>query len=642
MGLLRRRLPLLAALALLIPAAARADERILHFLSDVGVAEDGTLEVAETIRLRSEGEEIQRGIQRDFPTRYRTELGRQMRVGFALVDVQRDGAPEPSQVMPHGNGVRIRIGDPGVILPPGEHVYRIRYRTTRQLGFFGQYDELYWNATGNGWTFPIDVAEARIRLPAPAPFGRRAVYTGPQGAQDRYAEVVAERPGEILFRTTAPLAPGEGLTVAAAWPKGIVSPPSAESRAAGWLEENGPAIVALFGLLGIFAYYFHAWRRAGRGPRPGTVVPIFSPPDGLSPAAIRYVVKMGSDDRAFAAALVDLGVRGHVRLREGESGIFTRAKTTIEKVGGATSPLPAPEAAMKAELFAGGDSILMDDENHATFSAARSALASGLQKQYEGSLFVRNWSWSLRGLALMLVALWLTAVALIVTDPVDYGTSFAMAPALGGLAAFVAAAGLYRWSRGRASAAAMLAKLLAGLLGLAAAGVGFVTIGAAMETGRILPLLVPLLAVPLVVSAFWWMAAPTRKGRQMLDRIAGFRQYLSIAEEDRLAAMHPPDKTPELFERYLPHAIALKVENAWASRFTGVLAAAAASGQTGTMGWYSGSSDPWSDPDDFVDRVGSSLAGTVASAASAPGSSSGSGGGGSSGGGGGGGGGSGW
>jgi uncharacterized membrane protein len=92
----------------------------------------------------------------------------------------------------------------------------------------------------------------------------------------------------------------------------------------------------------------------------------------------------------------------------------------------------------------------------------------------------------------------------------------------------------------------------------------------------------------------------------------------------------------------LPYAIALKVENDWASRFTSVLAAAAASGQAHHMGWYSGHSDPWNDPSDFADRVGSSLASTVSSASTAPGSSGGSGGGGSSGGGGGGGGGGGW
>jgi uncharacterized membrane protein len=138
------------------------------------------------------------------------------------------------------------------------------------------------------------------------------------------------------------------------------------------------------------------------------------------------------------------------------------------------------------------------------------------------------------------------------------------------------------------------------------------------------------------------MYAPTREGRALMDRVAGFKQYLSITEEERLDRMNPPEKTPELFERYLPYAIALDVENRWAEKFAAVLAAAAASGTAaGTMLWYSGSGNVWDDPQGFASDMGGSLASTVSSASASP-SSSGSGGGGSSGGGGGGGGGGGW
>jgi uncharacterized membrane protein len=247
-------------------------------------------------------------------------------------------------------------------------------------------------------------------------------------------------------------------------------------------------------------------------------------------------------------------------------------------------------------------------------------------------------------LGLAILGLGVTIVAVTVTatsfdgPPLSF-TLTALAVAMGGLGLLL---WLSRWSRGRGSGAKVLAMLLMALSGGAAALAGFIVIGSALESERFYWLGLPLLAVPLVISAFWWMAAPTREGRKLMDRIAGFERYLSIAEEDRLETMHPPEKTPQLFERYLPHAIALKVENAWASRFSGVLAAAAAAGQTHHMGWYSGSGDPWNDTDRFVHRVGSSLSSTVSSASTAPGSSSGSGGGGSSGGGGGGGGGSGW
>jgi uncharacterized membrane protein YgcG len=644
----RLLLPLLAALALLRPGAAAADERILHYLSDVAVEADGTLDVTETIRLRSEGSLIDHGIYRDFPTRYKDRTGAKVRVGFEVLGVSRDGGDEPWETMREGNGVRVRIGDADTHVPPGEHVYAIRYRTTRQLGFFREFDELYWNVTGNGWVFPIDVAEARIRLPQAVPFRQRAVYTGPQGSTAGDAEVVSEQPGEIVFRTTAPLRSEEGLTVAVAWEKGLVTPPPPPSAAGLWLEGNGPLAAGALALLGLLFYYFYAWRRAGRDPRPGTMVPIFAPPDGLSAAAMRYIMKMGADSRAFAAALVELGVDGHIRLTEGEEGFFSRAKTTIEKLEGRTR-LPAPEAAMKSSLFAGGrDSLLMDQKNHATFSAANTALEKGLKRLYEGRLFVRNQVWAVRGLGLMVAAMALPAAVMVLTAPEDHSRGD-LRVALAALLLPAAALGLYLFTRGAGSALAMAGKMLAVFLGLFGLIAGVVTIGNAFESlsgaidlRRVAALLAPLLALPVVLTAFWWMAAPTREGRAVLDRIAGFRHYLSIAEEDRLEALHPPERTPELFERYLPYAVALKVENEWASRFTAVLAAAAASGHTQTMGWYSGHSDPWNDPDGFADRVGSSLASTISSSSAAPGSSSGSGGGGSSGGGGGGGGGGGW
>jgi uncharacterized membrane protein YgcG len=640
-------LPLLAALALLWPAAAAADERILHFLSDVSAQADGSLDVTETIRVRSEGVQIVRGIQRDFPTRYRNRLGGEVRVGFEVLGVQRDGRDEPWKTMPEGNGVRLRIGNPEVHLVPGEHVYSIRYRTTRQIGFFADYDELYWNATGTGWEFPIDVAEARIQLPRPVHFGDRAVYTGPQGASAANAETISESDGEIHFRTTVPLGPKEGLTVAVAWEKGVVAPPAPPSAARLWLRDYAPPVAGLLGLLGLLAYYFHAWRRAGRDPKPGTIVPIFTPPDGLSAAAMRYIAEMGADSRAFAAALVELGVGGHIRLVEEEGGFFRRDKTRIEKTPGRTT-LPDAEAAMMATLFAGSDSILMEQKNHSTFSGAKGMLEKALARQHEGRLFVRNRIWAVRGLVLMVAALALPAAILLLSAPDDYGRNDILI-AVAALLLPAVALGLYSLSHGTASAKAVAGKMFAAFLGVIGLVAGIVTVGNAIESvlaygdmRRLIPLFLPLLALPVVLSAFWWMAAPTREGRAVLDRIAGFRQYLSVAEEERLEALHPPEKTPELFERYLPYAIALEVENDWASRFTSILAAAAASGQARTMGWYSGDSDPWNDPGDFADSVGSSLASTISSASTAPGSSSGSGGGGSSGGGGGGGGGGGW
>jgi len=623
--------------------ATQAGERIISFVSEINVRADASLDVTETIRVMSEGRDIRHGIYRDFPTRY-DRGGRRVRVGFEVEGVARDGQAEPFSRERISNGVRIRIGSADVDVPTGEHSYVIHYRTTRQLGFFPARDELYWNVTGNDWMFGIDSAEARIRLPQPVQWGIRSVYTGAQGLAGSDGRVVSESPTEIVFRTTAPLGPHEGLTVAVAWPKSVIAEPPPPSAAVLWLAEYGPILAALLALGGLCWFYYYAWKRAGRGPVAGTVVPLFEPPAGMSAAAIRYVRRMGYDNRCFAAAIVESGVRGKLRLEEGEGGWFSKAKTTIHRTGDA-GDMPAPERDMLGSLFGGGDSIEMDKSNHAAFRAAQSALEGGLKEAYLGKTFLTNKGWAWVGLALMVAAMLFVAAFIGMIDP-DAEPGEAVTSALG-LLLIAGSIWAGKGSRLAVTGGSMWLAALSILLGLGGGILVVIAFALVVTSGwlaGILALLSPLLALPLVFSAFWWMAAPTREGRVMMDQIAGFERYLSITEEDRLETLHPPEKTPELFERFLPHAIALGVENRWAGKFASVLAAASAdpSRQGGSMGWYVGSHNVWSNPGMFATAVGATLVSSTASASTAPGSSSGSGGGGFSGGGGGGGGGGGW
>src|SRR5262249_52350621 len=135
---------LAALLALMLPQAAAAEERILAFDSQIKIAKDGTLDVTETIRVRVENVAINHGIYRDFPTRYKAPGGRRVRVGFTLQGTELDGQTEPNKVETLTNGVRIKIGSADRIVPQGEHVYTIRYQATRMIGRFDGYDELYW------------------------------------------------------------------------------------------------------------------------------------------------------------------------------------------------------------------------------------------------------------------------------------------------------------------------------------------------------------------------------------------------------------------------------------------------------------------------------------------------------------------
>jgi uncharacterized membrane protein YgcG len=142
----------------------------------------------------------------------------------------------------------------------------------------------------------------------------------------------------------------------------------------------------------------------------------------------------------------------------------------------------------------------------------------------------------------------------------------------------------------------------------------------------------------------WLLKAPTKKGRELWDKIEGFKMFLTVTEKDRLNLLNPPEKTPELFEKYLPFALALGVEQKWGEQFAQTFATMDPSY---APPWYSGNSWNGFQPGHFASSLSDSVSHTISSAATAPGSSSGGGGGGSSrggssGGGGGGGGGGGW
>jgi uncharacterized membrane protein YgcG len=630
----RIALTIILLAATLLPA--RAQERILAFVSDVTVERNGDLLVNETIRVQAQGREIRRGILRDFPTIYTRADGSRVVVGFEVKSVSRDGASEHFTTEALDNGVRVRIGSADRQLNPGVHEYLIVYRTTRQIGFFKDFDELYWNATGTGWTFPIDMAEARITLPQAVPFRQTAFYTGPQGAQGKDATIVEEKPGRIVFHTTRALPVHNGLTVTAGWQKGVIEEPDAAQRAGWWLADNLPLAVAVIGVLLMLAYYLYAWLRVGRDPPRGTIVPLFAPPDGVSAAAVRYIEIEGFDDRVFTAAIVDLGAHGHLRLVE-------QGKTMrLERRDGG-QPIGRAEEVVKGKLFNIAPTLELIQSNYRPLGSAKDALKENLSIAFEGKLFKRNVGWSTLGALASVAAVLAIVLAMIATYGGDrlamllFGALF---PIPGLAVGASVAVGISRGS---------LPKLIAWVFGLlfplAFGGAGLVMLAInAYGWNDLLPGLAPFILTPVAILAFTWLKAPTIAGRRVMDQIEGFRQYLSIAEEARLEALNPPDKTPELFERFLPYAIALNVENSWARRFAGVLATAAA-GAAAASTWYVGDRNFGTDPVSFADHLGGQLAQTVSSASSPPGSSdggSGSGGGGSSGGGGGGGGGSGW
>ena len=333
----------------------------------------------------AEGRDIRRGILRDFPTGYRDRGGRTTHVPFDVLGVTRNGAAERFTIESLRNGKRIRIGRADALLERGVHVYEITYRTSRQIGTFDGHDELYWNVNGTGWTFAFDRIGAEVELPAPVPAGevRVEAYTGPQGARGRDYEARA-REGGASFRTTRTLGPRQGLTIVVGFPKGVVAPPGAAQRALWWMADNRGTLAGIAGALLLFAFLYWRWWLVGRDPRAGPKYPRYEAPKGVGPAGVRYIDRMGYDDRCFAAGLLGLGARGFLKIRQ------TGESFGVERIADEVDWLPG-EKLLADWLLPRKNAIQILSKGYdPAVAVARESFAAGLAQHFGHQLFSRN------------------------------------------------------------------------------------------------------------------------------------------------------------------------------------------------------------------------------------------------------------
>lgn len=570
---------ILCALLLLFASTpqAQSGERILRFHSDITIETDGSMTVSEHITVRSLQQNIRRGIYRDFPTRYTDRVGNRVVVDFEVIDVLRDGQPEPWFTERVSNGVRVNTGDDSFLPGHGEYTFTIRYRTNRQLGFFEDIDELYWNVTGPGWQFPIDQASASVALPAAVPEDqlRLTHFTGVVGARSSHARASVPAPGRVLFETGQPLARGENLTIVVGFPKGLVAEPTSTQRVGWFLRDNRGALVLLIGGLGILFFYIRAWLSKGRGPRAGIIIARYEPPPSYSPAGLRYVLRRSYDQRCFSADLIELGVRGFLRI-DHEKKRFSETWSLHQLKAASGGELPPSQAALLPKLFEKGSELELKSANASRVQAAMTAQTKALEQRYRGRYLNFN----------------------LPTQTIGWGLSIA----LGFVALLVA---------GHLSLTIILGWIVLALMNLTFS----VLMVAPTEEGRKLLDHIEGLKKYLSVAEKQDLARLQRRG------------------EDE------PALTPERFEALLPYAIALDVEEAWTGKFTTAVGQAVAEQTQNSMRWYSGRGARLANIGAVSQSLGRGLSSSIASSSTPPGSSSGGGGGGFSGGGGGGGGG---
>ncbi|MEO5902834.1 MAG: DUF2207 domain-containing protein [Gemmatimonadaceae bacterium] len=567
---------LVALAALVLVSKLEAQERIISYNSQIEVHADGSLDVTEMIKVHAEGNQIRRGIYRDFPTRYQDRLGNRVRVDLQVLGVQRNDVIEPWFTEKMTNGVRINTGNDAFLPAPADYTYTLHYRTTRQLGFFPDHDELYWNAIGTGWVFPVESATVVVRLPGAVPVASMHAegYTGRQGAKGTTYKADLPEPGVARYRLTQGLGAYEGLTIVLTFPKGLIHQPTQGERVRWMLMDNRGILVALAGLVLLLLYMVRQWQSVGRDPQQGVVIARYEPRNGQTPAGLRFMENMGYDMRCFTGDVLALAVAGRLRIHKEDH--FLGDEWSLEHVDEPPlAQLSAGQRTLLAGLFPGGtNTLVLKNTNAAIVSAARDLHKNLLKEEYQPGFF--NLNGTKVGIAFLIV---------LVT----------------GIVAFVGSGGF-----GIPVIIAVMALALLSLVVFAR------LVRAPTLEGRKL--------------------LDEIEGLKLYMKVAEKQELASMRGPDG------PVLDAKRYEAMLPFAVALGVEDAWTKKFTVAAGAAAAAAAANNMGWYAGRG-PISNLGNFSSEIGHSLSSSISSASTPPGSSSGGGGGGSSGGGGGGGGG---
>ncbi len=552
----------IAMLVLAVPLAASlapgpADAReftIEQFDARIEVAQSGSIEVVEHIRFRFEGS--WNGIIRSIPVDYRTPQGFNYHLRLDHVAVtDDDGARLKVESKQARHNRELKIWVPGA--NDAVRSITLRYRVGNALRFFDNHDELYWNVTGDEWEMPIEGATAVIVLPDRAANVRATAFSGAYGSKTQNAEVTTEG-REVRVSMTRPLAFREGLTVVAGFSKGAVREPGALENAGGFLAANLPLLVPVLAALLMFS----VWSKRGRDPAPLPISVQYEPPGGLTPAEAGTLLDHRTDMRDVTATLVDLAVKGYMTIQEDEHpgflglGSSTEYTFTLRKPAAEWTALAPHERDVMAGLFQDGvrGTVKLSELKNEFYRALGGIRDHVFEGLKERGYYVHR------------------------PDHVRTGWMIA-----GGIIAFLSA---------------HLAAFGTAILGFPAP-----------------TLFIATLLTGLVIVAFgWFMPARTLKGARAWEAVRGFEEFLGRVESDRMERVI---RTPEMFERLLPFAMAFGVEDRWSRAFEGIL--------TTPPTWYVGRPGTSFQPSVFGHSLSQMSTSAASTLASSPRSSSGSG-----------------
>jgi hypothetical protein len=611
---------LLLHLALPGPAAARS-LLIRSFDADIRVLPNGRIEVTEAIRVRFDGS--WNGVFRDLSLRHTTARGRSERLDVDVVSVaDAAGTPLKYETSRKDSWTRrLQVWVPNAT--DVERTIVIRYRVRNALRFFeeesdvGALDELYWNVTGTDWEMPIERVNARIVLPDGVGPVQTAAYTGYVNSTASDAEVRTDG-NVVTVRTTRQLATGEGLTVGVGWAPGAVERPSAVTGIVSEVQRNWPVGLPILA----FLFAFRSWRRKGKDPDAQSINVQYEPPDAMTPAELGTLLDHKAEMHDITATLVDLAVRGYLLIEEKTEkkmlGLLSDTDYVfyLRRPRSAWNELRSHEQRFLEALFKKGTRAVAPARAAATGAARPVENLDASRMQFAPATYRAEHGGPS------------TAVECVKLSDLKDSFYTSLSGIRRAIYDQLVAHGYYRHSADKVKAIWTGAGMAAFAAG--AGAIAVITDGGLLGLDPIPVGIGAGLSAVILLGFGQIMPARTVKGARARERALGFREFLDKVETDRYRRMIT---SPEMFERYLPYAMAFRVADRWARAFEALYSQ--------PPDWYHGSHGSSFRTSSFTNSMSRMSSSASTAMASSP-KSSGSGGGGSSGGGSGGGGGGGF
>ncbi len=632
-------------------------EQIEDYSIRIKVNQDASIDVDETI-VYNFGPSDKHGIYRDVPIMYKTKSGANMRLDLQnihVTDTSLTSATNPSHMFTTsriGKNRRIKIGDPNQFVS-GVHTYDIAYSVPHAVGFFDTFDEIYWNAIGTEWAVPILSSTVTVDLPGFVQEAdlKVACYAGVYGSTkscDTHHNENRGLPGSATKGITTivfdqgQLNPNEGLTVAVGFPMGLIdrstAPSSFSIMMATFFEDGWWWII--FPIL-VFILMYRRWSKFGRDPKgTGVIVPQYESPDNLSPMQISFILKQYFGNISLSAEIIYLATQGFLKISKVTvKGVFASTDDyEFEKLKPADDTLAQFQSKLLDGLFAPDMTMLSSmAETAQTISAIQTdphaskaaRLMAGLVDKMTTAASKKTVAAGERAMENKARLSDLKYNFFPVVEKVQQDCETSLVDGGYFPEGKKHKEGYAIAINGQKGARSLLIVMCA--LFLIGFGVGLVGV---FSGGSGVAMLSYISTVIIWAIFAILMPRMTEKGVLTKEYIKGFKLYLSVAEKDRINFHNAPAKNPAQFEKFLPFAMALGVEKAWAKCFEGITLS--------TPTWYNDPTMTGFSAVSFASSMSSFSTASSAGLSSSPGSSSGSGGGGSSGGGGGGGGGGSW